>query len=48
MPIEVFPYLTVKFMVLIAAAAMGGAVVFSLYPAIRASRLRPVEALAGR
>ncbi len=48
MPIEVFPYLTVRFMLLISAAAMGGAVVFSLYPAIRASRLRPVEALAGR
>ena len=48
MPIEVFPFLTLKFTVLIALVAMLGAVVFSLYPAIRASRLRPVEALAGR
>lgn len=48
MPIDVFPFLTVPFTLSIALAAMAGAVVFSLYPAIRASRLRPVEALAGR
>jgi ABC-type lipoprotein release transport system permease subunit len=29
-------------------AAVVGAMVFSIYPALRASRLRPVEALAGR
>jgi ABC-type lipoprotein release transport system permease subunit len=28
--------------------AILGAVLFALYPALRASRLRPVQALAGR
>lgn len=48
MPIDVYPFLTVGFSLSIAVVAMLGAVVFALYPAIRASRLRPVEALAGR
>ncbi len=48
MAIDVYPYMTVSFTVGMALVAMLGAVVFSLYPAIRASRLRPVEALAGR
>ena len=48
MAVDVVPFLTLKFTVLVALVAMLGAVVFALYPAIRASRLRPVEALAGR
>lgn len=48
MEIEIIPFLTVRFTLVIMFIAMGGAVLFALYPALRASRLRPVQALAGR
>ena len=48
MPIEIFPFLTAPFSLGIVVVAVLGAMVFALYPAVRASRLRPVEALAGR
>lgn len=48
MSMEVFPFLTFGFMAGVLFAAVAGAVLFALYPAFRASRLRPVQALAGR
>lgn len=48
MPIDIFPFFTPRFVFIIFAIAVLGAVVFALYPALRASKLRPVEALAGR
>ena len=48
MEIEIIPFLTVRFTLAIMFVAMAGAVLFALYPALRASRLRPVQALAGR
>ena len=48
MEIEIIPFLTPGFSVMVLLIAMGGAVLFALYPAFRASRLRPVQALAGR
>jgi len=47
-PFDVLPYLSPRFTVIVLAVAVVGSVVFALYPARRASRLRPVEALAGR
>jgi putative ABC transport system permease protein len=48
MSMEVFPFITFGFTAGVLLAAVGGAVLFALYPAFRASRLRPVQALAGR
>ncbi|MDP1825261.1 MAG: FtsX-like permease family protein [Archangium sp.] len=48
MSMEVFPFLTFWFTAGVLFTAVAGAVVFALYPAFRASRLRPVQALAGR
>jgi putative ABC transport system permease protein len=48
MSMEVFPFLTFGFTAGVLFTAVAGAVVFALYPAFRASRLRPVQALAGR
>lgn len=48
MTMEVFPFLTFGFTAGVLFAAVAGAVLFALYPAFRASRLRPVQALAGR
>lgn len=48
MAIDIFPFLTARFLLIVSAIAVVGAVLFALYPARRASRLRPVEALAGR
>lgn len=48
MAIDIFPFFTPRFVIIIFAVAIVGAVVFALYPAVRASKLRPVEALAGR
>lgn len=42
------PYSSPLFLLLVAGLALLGCAVFSLYPALRASKLRPVEALAGR
>jgi ABC-type antimicrobial peptide transport system permease subunit len=44
----VIPFLTPGFALAVMAVAIAGAVLFALYPALRASRLRPVQALAGR
>lgn len=48
MEVVVYPYLGPRFTVAVMLAAILGAVVFAFYPAYRASRLRPVQALAGR
>lgn len=48
MPIDIHPFFTTRFVLIIFVIAVVGAVVFALYPAVRASKLRPVEALAGR
>ncbi len=48
MSMEIFPFLTFGFTAGVLLTAVGGAVLFALYPAFRASRLRPVQALAGR
>ncbi len=48
MPLDVFPFLTAPYTALTLTAAVVGSVLFALYPAWRASRLRPVQALAGR
>lgn len=48
MEIEIVPFLKPGFTLMVLLVAMGGAVLFALYPAVRASRLRPVQALAGR
>lgn len=46
-PFEIFPFLTLRFTAGILLTAIFGAVIFAFYPAYRASRLRPVQALAG-
>jgi putative ABC transport system permease protein len=48
MAIDIYPFITARFMVAVVLLAVLGAMLFALYPAWRASRLRPVEALAGR
>ena len=48
MEIEIIPYMGPRFTLAVMLAAVLGAVLFALYPALRASRLRPVQALAGR
>ena len=47
-PLEVIPFMTARFTAGVLFAAIAGAALFALYPAFRASRLRPVQALAGR
>lgn len=46
-PFMLRPYVTPAYLGQIALLACAGAIVFALYPAWRASRLRPVTALAG-
>lgn len=46
-PFTLVPYVTPAYVALVIVIATVGAGVFSLYPAWRASRLRPVQALAG-
>lgn len=46
-PFYVQPYVSVGYLAQVVVLAAVGSVVFALYPARRASRLRPVEALAG-
>jgi putative ABC transport system permease protein len=48
LPFVLIPHVTAPYLAQVAALAALGAAAFALYPAIRASRLRPVEALAGR
>lgn len=45
--IDITPFLTAPYLAGVFLTAVLGAVAFGLYPAWRASRLRPVEALAG-
>lgn len=46
-PFTIRPFVGFDYLLLVVAIAGAGALVFSLYPAWRASRLRPVQALAG-
>lgn len=48
MAVDIFPFLSAPFTVGVVLTAVVGAILFALYPALRASRLRPVQALAGR
>jgi putative ABC transport system permease protein len=47
-PFDIRPAVDARYVVRLVLLATAGAGLFSLYPAWRASRLRPVEALAGR
>lgn len=46
-PFVVRPFVTLPYVLSIVAVAGAGALLFAVYPAWRASRLRPVQALAG-
>jgi putative ABC transport system permease protein len=46
-PFVIRPYVTPTYLAGVVALAAAGAVVFAIYPAWRASRMRPVQALAG-
>jgi putative ABC transport system permease protein len=47
-PFTLTPFMTTTYLVQIILMATAGAGLFALYPAFRASRLRPVQALAGQ
>lgn len=47
-PFVITPTITLGYVLFVVGVATAGAVLFALYPARRASRLRPVEALAGK
>ncbi|MCI0573251.1 MAG: FtsX-like permease family protein [Myxococcaceae bacterium] len=47
-PFDLRPFIGVDYVVRIVLLSTAGAALFALYPARRASRLRPVQALAGR
>jgi ABC-type lipoprotein release transport system permease subunit len=47
-PFILNPFTTPAYLAQVCLMATVGAGVFSLYPALRASRMRPVEALAGK
>jgi putative ABC transport system permease protein len=47
-PFTLTPFMTADYLVRVVLMATVGAGLFALYPAFRASRLRPVQALAGR
>jgi len=47
-PFDIIPTLTLPYVLGVLGAATVGSAVFALYPAWRASRLRPVQALAGQ
>jgi putative ABC transport system permease protein len=46
-PFTIHPAITGRYIAFVIALASFGSVLFASYPAWRASRLRPVEALAG-
>jgi len=47
-PFTLTPFMTTAYLAKVVVMATAGAGLFALYPAFRASRLRPVQALAGQ
>jgi putative ABC transport system permease protein len=47
-PFVLMPFMRPSYLLQVLLMATGGAGLFAIYPAFRASRLRPVEALAGK
>jgi putative ABC transport system permease protein len=47
-PFTLTPFITTAYLAQVVLMATAGAGLFALYPAFRASRLRPVQALAGQ
>jgi len=47
-PFTLTPFMTTAYLAKVVVMATAGAGLFALYPALRASRLRPVQALAGQ
>ena len=45
-PMHIYPFVSAQYILFIFALAAGGAALAALWPSLRASRLRPVEALA--
>ena len=45
-PLHVYPLVSVGYILFILALATGGAAMAALWPSVRASRMRPVEALS--
>jgi ABC-type lipoprotein release transport system permease subunit len=45
-PLHVFPVVSISYILYILVLAAGGAALAALWPSVRASRMRPVEALA--
>jgi putative ABC transport system permease protein len=44
-PLHVYPWVSVEYISLVLVVAAGGATLAALWPSLRASRLRPIEAL---
>jgi ABC-type lipoprotein release transport system permease subunit len=45
-PLHVYPLVSLSYILSILALAAGGAALAALWPSVRASRMRPVEALS--
>jgi putative ABC transport system permease protein len=45
-PLHIYPNINLGYILFVLGLAAGGAVLSALWPAVRASQMRPVEALA--